>query len=119
MGKWVTVCVRRAECVWRVCVFLREDLYIVCMPLRIMSAIYTSVCVSTCATFLWKCGSMSSFNAAARRPNSLVYFFYGPVVIIFSPFLCLPLLSSLLFNPAFYLQREAALCSNSRESICL
>lgn len=47
MGKWVTVCVRRAECVcvWRVCVFLRVDLYIVCMPLRIMSAIYIYVCV--------------------------------------------------------------------------
>lgn len=89
---------------WRVCVFLRVDLYMVCMPLHITSAVYMSVCVSTGASFLWKCGSMSSFDAAARPPNTLVYFFYEPVVIIFSPFLCLPLLSSLLFNPAFYLQ---------------
>lgn len=101
-------------CVWRVCVFLRVDLYIVCMPLRIMSAIYICLCVfPPVLSVLWKCVHV------VDRTNTLVYFFYEPVVIIFSPFLCLPLLSSLLFNPAFYLQREAALCSNNRESICL
>lgn len=79
MGKWVTVCVRRAECVcvWRVCVFLRVDLYIVCMPLRIMSAIYICLCVfPPVLSVLWKCGSMSSFDAAARRPNEHTCVFF-------------------------------------------
>lgn len=109
-------------CVWRVCVFLRVDLYIVCMPLRIMSAIYIYVCVCFHLCFPSYGNVAPCLHLTPQlvdRTNTLVYFFYEPVVIFFSPFLCLPLLSSLLFNPAFYLQREAALCSNNRESICL
>ena len=86
---------------WRVCVFLRVDLYMVCMPLHIMSAVYMSVCVSTGASFLWKCGSMSSFDAAARPPNTLVYFFMNLSLsfsLLFSAFHSSPLCCLILLS---------------------
>lgn len=56
------------------------------------------VCVSICASFIWKWGSTSSFNAAARQLNTLVCvcvflrtFRYLSIFLLFSAFHSSPL----------------------------